>query len=272
MSAPAAAQGTYAGGAVDVGFRQFGAGPDFVLVMGQSGSMTWWDPNFLQSLAQHVRVTIFDLPAVGYSGPDTGAPPSVARYADVTAGLVDALGLRKPVLVGWGMGGEVVIDVLLRHPGLAGRAVLADTSAGGTASLPTPSPVAGELAAPSSTPAMLAHLLFPADASAAREAWLLGVASPSPDDVVPSALAAEARAQAGWWSGGAAPGELGRLALPVMVMWGTSDAVFPAVDGTQLAAAIPRDTVLTLPGEGFGALFESEGTVVPAIVSFATGS
>jgi pimeloyl-ACP methyl ester carboxylesterase len=257
------------GDAVTVAFRQFGSGPDLVLVMGQSGSMTWWQPDFLQALAQHFRVTIFDLPDVGYSGPDAGAAPSVARYADVTAGLVDALGLHHPVLLGWGMGGELVLDVLVRHAGLAAAAVLADTSAGGSGAIGTAPAVARELAAPASTTSALATLLFPSDAAAARSSWVLGTLATAPDDVVPEALSAEAAAQAGWWKAGVTPLQLNHLAARVMVIWGTDDPVFSPDDGSALAASLRHDTVLTLPGDGYAALFESEATVVPAITAFA---
>jgi pimeloyl-ACP methyl ester carboxylesterase len=255
-----------------VAFRQFGSGPDVLLVMGQSGSMTWWEPSFLQALDQHFRVTIFDLPAVGYSGPDTVTAPSIGRYADVTAGLVDALGLSSPVLLGWGMGGEVALEVLVRHPGLAARAVLADTSAGGPASLPTPPAAERELAAPSSTVALLDGLLFPGNATSERAAWLIGSRAAAPDDVVPAALADEATAQSLWWTSGATPAQLKDLGAPVMVLWGADDGVFPPADGSALAAAVPGDTVLTLPGDGYGALFASPGTVVQAITAFAQAS
>lgn len=88
-----------------IAFRRFGAGPDLLLVMGQDGSMAWWEPNLLSILAQHYRVTVFDLPGVGYSAPAL-APVSLDWLADETAGLIEALGLIEPNVLGWGLGGR----------------------------------------------------------------------------------------------------------------------------------------------------------------------
>ncbi|HVB00383.1 MAG TPA: hypothetical protein VNE42_03860, partial [Acidimicrobiales bacterium] len=39
-------------GTVKIAYRQFGSGPNLVLAMGEHGSMSWWDPTFLNTLSQ----------------------------------------------------------------------------------------------------------------------------------------------------------------------------------------------------------------------------
>lgn len=256
---------------VTVAFRQFGSGPDLVLVMGQSGSMSWWEASLLQDLTPHYRVTLFDLPGVGWSGPaPAGFTPSIEAYADVTAGLLDTLGLHRPMLVGWGMGGEVAMEVGLRHPGSASRLVLVDTSAGGPGAAPTPASVAATLASPASTPAGLGRLLFPAHDSGDRAAWLLDLLQQGPDDVVASALAGQAGAQASWWRNGASNAELSAISLPTMVVWGSADSVFPAADGSALASAIPGARAVTLAGAAYASLFQAPATFVADLQAFAS--
>jgi pimeloyl-ACP methyl ester carboxylesterase len=254
---------------VTVAFRQFGSGPDLVLVMGQSGSMSWWDANLLQDLAPHYRVTLFDLPGIGWSGATSRFTPSVEGYADVTAGLLETLAIRRPMLVGWGMGGEVAMEVGLRHPGSAARLVLVDTSAGGPAAVPTPAPAAATLASADSTPAGLAHLLFPSGDSGDRAAWLLDLLHQGPDDVVASALAAQAGAQQTWWRNGPGPAQVNAISLPTMVVWGSADGVFPAADGSALASAIPGASAVTFAGAGYASLFQDPAAFVADLMAFA---
>ena len=59
-----------------VAYRQFGSGPNLLVVMGQHGTMTWWDPQLLSQLASQFTVTIFDLPGVGYSQSLAAPPPT----------------------------------------------------------------------------------------------------------------------------------------------------------------------------------------------------
>ena len=77
--------------------------------------MSWWDPALLSDLSSHYTVTMFDLPGAGYSGP-TPSPLSLPWLADMTAGLVLTLGLSDPIVLGWGLGGEIALSLAERHP------------------------------------------------------------------------------------------------------------------------------------------------------------
>ena len=115
---------------VPVAYRSFGSGPDLLLISGQDGTLTWWGQTLLSDLSGHYRVTVFDLPGAGYSASPT-APLSVAWLADMTAGFALTVGLSDPIVLGWGLGGQVALCLAERHPGFASSLVLVDTSAGG---------------------------------------------------------------------------------------------------------------------------------------------
>lgn len=72
-------------------------------------------------IARHWRLTAFDLPWHGRSPPPSGAAPGgwrldTGRYVAAIMGVVRAAGLRKPVVLGASMSGEICLELALRHP------------------------------------------------------------------------------------------------------------------------------------------------------------
>ena len=67
------------------------------------------------------RMTAFDLPAHGRSTPPTGMGEgewrlTTDRYVEAVVAAADALGLERPVVLGCSMGGEICLELALRHP------------------------------------------------------------------------------------------------------------------------------------------------------------
>lgn len=62
------------------------------------------------------RVVALDWPGQGASAPDR-EPPRAARYAELLAGVLDALGIGTAVLVGNSIGGATAIRFAHAHPG-----------------------------------------------------------------------------------------------------------------------------------------------------------
>ena len=145
-----------------VAYRQFGSGPDLLLIMGQDGSMSWWEPSLLSVLAQHYRVTVFDLPGVGYSSPSL-QPMTIDWLADETAGLIEDLGLVHAAVLGWGLGGEVALALAERHPASEASLVLVDSSIGGPGAARPSADVRAALDDPAATPTSVAPTLFAND-------------------------------------------------------------------------------------------------------------
>ena len=98
-----------------VGYRIVGSGPPLVLVMGYAGTMEVWDPRFVDALAKHYRVVIFDNAGVGQTQA-LPAPLTIDAMADQTGALISALGLGRPDVLGWSMGGMIVQALAVRHP------------------------------------------------------------------------------------------------------------------------------------------------------------
>lgn len=268
LVAPAAPLGSpQAGAAVSLGYYQVGSGPDLMLIMGQRGSTSWWDPQLIADLAAHFRVTYFDLPGIGYSAPASGAR-SVETLADLTAGLSDELGLSAPVVLGWGLGGDVALALAERHPALVARLVLVDTSAGAAGPQAAPA-VRAALADPGRTLTEISRLFFPAGADVARQAWLARLAEISPDDVTATGVAGAAALAAALANDHALLARAPTVTAPVLLITGGKDVIVPPANAAVLASHLHHVRRLSLPGAGYASLAQDEPRVAAAVTAFA---
>lgn len=102
--------------------EEHGEGVPVVLVHGGTQSSESWRP-MIPLLAESLRVIVFDSRGHGRSTNPSGEL-TYELLADDTAALIEVLGLERPVVGGWSDGGQVALEVGLRHPGLA-RALIA---------------------------------------------------------------------------------------------------------------------------------------------------
>jgi len=261
------ANGTMPARSLSVAFRQFGSGPDLVLITGEHGSMTSWDPQVLVALGAYYRVTVFDLPGVGYTEPST-SPETVPRLADLTAGLIWSLGLSRPTVVGWGFGGEIAMSLVERHAGLVWRLVLADATAGGPKSYRPAGPVSTLLASGSATTVELSYLFFPASARLARSNWLADVGQVSSDAITAPAIEAEGSLVAQTDRTSAVAHDLGKIGIPTLIFAGSADVVVPAANSRELSRAIAHSRLIIFSGAGYASIFQYSSEFVSELTVF----
>lgn len=101
-------------GAVQLAYRDVGAGPPLVLVHGNSNSGVMWDP-VVAALAPHYRVIIPDLRGYGRSTNPTGVFSFAEAARDVIA-LLDSLGIESVRAVGNSGGAMVMLHVATAAP------------------------------------------------------------------------------------------------------------------------------------------------------------
>lgn len=103
-------------------YEEAGTGPAVVLLHGMGFDLRCWAPH-VEALAERYRVVRYDQRGYGRSPLGEGDAP-ICHALDLRA-LVEGLGLDRPVLVGWSMGGQNATEYALRYPdGLRGLAVL----------------------------------------------------------------------------------------------------------------------------------------------------
>ena len=82
----------------------------------------------LPLLALEHSPVAFDQPAHGRSG-ELDSLPSIERIAQFTGGVIERLGIERPVLLGHSLGGAVAMRYALDHPGGVRALILCSTAA-----------------------------------------------------------------------------------------------------------------------------------------------
>ncbi|MEU8301809.1 alpha/beta hydrolase [Micromonospora sp. NPDC048909] len=108
---------------INLYYETHGAGRPMVLLHGGLCSGEMFAP-ILPALAEHHQVILVDLQGHGRTA-DVDRPLDVTLMADDVAALIEHLGLQKPDVVGYSLGGGVALLVAIRHPHLVGRLVAA---------------------------------------------------------------------------------------------------------------------------------------------------
>ncbi|MHB1171893.1 MAG: alpha/beta fold hydrolase [Lacisediminihabitans sp.] len=95
-----------------------------VFVHGNVSSSLFWQPTML-ALPEHVRALAIDLRGFGNSQTlPVDATRGLRDFSDDVASVLEALGVRKAHLVGWSMGGGVVLQYLLDHAEVVSSVIL----------------------------------------------------------------------------------------------------------------------------------------------------
>ena len=94
-----------------------GDGPPVLFVHGNVSSSLFWPPLML-ALPEEYRPLAIDLRGFGDTDPEpVDATRGLRDYADDLAAVIDALDLESVHLIGWSMGGGVVLQYLVDRPG-----------------------------------------------------------------------------------------------------------------------------------------------------------
>jgi pimeloyl-ACP methyl ester carboxylesterase len=108
---------------INLYYETLGTGRPLILLHGGLGSGEMFGPT-LPALAEHHQVIAVDLQGHGRTA-DIDRPIDIRLMADDIAALIDHLGLEKPDVVGYSLGGGVAFFTAVKYPEKVGRLVMA---------------------------------------------------------------------------------------------------------------------------------------------------
>ena len=248
-----------------VGYRIVGSGPPLVMIMGYPATMEDWDPRFVDALARHYRVVIFDNAGIGDTQKLPG-PLTIDAMARQTGALIDALHLSRPAVLGWSMGGMIAQALAVLDPSQVSRLVLCATFPGTGAAVPS----ATIRALTRLEPRQVETVLFPANQAKAYNAFTAAISGypPAPE---PSAavMAAQRRAVTQWWTGKDPAGrKIAAISAPTLIADGAADWVDPVANARTLARLTPAARLVLYPDAAHAFLFQDPTQFAAVVGSF----
>ena len=251
-------------------YRRVGTGPTLVVLNGFAATKDDWDPTFLAALAGRHELVLLDNRGTGESS-DDGMSFTIGDLAADVAGLVDALGLSRPAVLGWSMGGFVAQALALSDPAKVAKLVLLSTSAGGELGVQADQEVRERLRDVSGTPreqaSRLIALLFTPERAAAVDAEFGEVVAAARAALSPDLVDRQWEAMEAWSQREKASG-VERISCPVLVATGEEDVVIPTRNASALAGAIPGAWLARFPHSGHGFMADHPVTLAGLINAF----
>ena len=212
-------------------YYESGAGSDtMLLVHGLGSNLSFWQ-YLIPYLASSAHIIAVDLPGYGLSSKED-VSGSMQDFAEILIAFMDTLKLKRVVLVGHSMGGQIAMTLALDHPERVKRLVLL-----APAGIETFTPQEAQQIKAIFTPEAIAH----ATPEMIARNVALNFANYEPDRfgwIVEQRLAlaqcpdfsayarANARSVQGMLDEPVAD-RLSRLSLPTRVLWGDSDHLIP---------------------------------------------
>ena len=258
---------------IELYYEVHGAGKPLVLISGLGYTLWQWH-RMVPYLAERFKVIVFDNRGVGQSDKPAG-PYTAQMFAADTAGLLDALGIEKAVIVGHSMGGFVAQAMALDFPQRVEKLILCSTNFGGPHHVPVTPEAMKVLSDVTSDPLTrfkngLAVSTAPGWAEENPqmiEEWVKWrVANP----IEPVHYQAQMMIGLGLMPEAAAfEDKLPRLNVPTLILFGAHDKVVPPANADLLAHKIAGSQAVIFPDAGHFFPIEIPEAASRTIMDFA---
>jgi len=246
--------------------------PAVIMIHGFGSSLHTWEA-WAQALAADYRVVRFDLPGAGLTGPDPTGDYTDQRSLVLLRALMDTLHLPRASLVGNSIGGRIAWRFAAQFPDRVDRLVLVAPDGFASAGF--------EYGKATALPALfgLMRYVLPKPLLRMTLASAYGNREALRDDVVtryhdlmlaPGVREASIRRLEQTVLEPPAPW-LQQIRAPVLLLWGAQDAIIPVSNAQDYRRALPRSTLVVLPGLGHVPQEEDPGQSLPAVAAFLAG-
>lgn len=264
---------TVTAGDVTYAYREMGpkGGVPVVFLIHLAGTMDNWDPRIIDPIAAKHHVITFSNRGVGAS---TGnVPDSIESMADDAAAFIQALGYPQVDLFGFSLGGMIAQSLVLKHPGMVRKMVLAGTGpAGGEGIQNIIGTTYYDVLRGTLTRQDPKEFLFfnrNAAGKPAARAFINRLKERATNREAPIKLGAfqtQLKAIRRW---GLSPSaDLGVITQPTLIANGDNDRMVPSVLSSDMLRRIPGSELVIYPDSGHGGIFQFHDRFVPVALEF----
>jgi len=255
-------------GDTDICYEILGTGPPLVMIMGLTANIDWWSPQLIDDLANRYRVLIFDNRGSGR----TEAPPgefTIKQFADDTAGLIEAVGIKKANVLGVSMGGMIAQELAINHPRKVDKLILCATNCGGKESIYPPREILMKLVDRGGTTRevfeRVLSLMFPQDWLDSNRDFLDAffqryIRAPATEENALRQFVATARFQT--------YERLPKIKAPTLVMTGKKDVLIPPENSRIIASRIPGAKLVEFEDAGHGFIYQCREKFLSVLEEF----
>ena len=279
-------QGVVRIGSLNVHHTHGGRGSPVLLIhgLGSAGYLEW---RFnLEAIAARHTVYAPDLPGFGRSDKPASARYGVPLFTRTLVRYLRELNLRQVAVVGTSLGGRVALELALRHRNLLTKLVLVNSLGLGRPQVQPLYPLAALPGVGEVGLRAVSHGLRHAPAAWVRRAVTrLAGASGDLDRLIDDAYIEELRRQYGaepWRAAYLATvrsimrlagshdltRRLATLDLPVLLIWGGSDPLFPVEHATRAQRLLPNSRLVVIEGAGHTVMAERPEQFNKALLEF----
>lgn len=227
---------------LDISYDDIGSGPPLVMLHGTGPGASGWS-NFrltVPAFVDRYRVIVPDLPRYGKSSKVPIRGPRLTVLAGIMADFFEAIGIREASIIGNSMGGQTAMKLAIDRPDLVRRlVVMGSPPLGPSAMSPSPSEAIrliegyykGSGPSVDKMRQLLSAMVF--DQSLITDELVEARYASSID---PEVIEAN---KGPLWEKETLEGQLGRLAAPVLIVWGQDDRAAALDIGIRMVRELP---------------------------------
>ena len=256
-------------GDMKVGYKEFGKGDPLVMIMGYGSTMNFWEQSLIVDLAKNFRVIIFDNRGINATSVGT-KELTLDQFASDTAGLLDALNIKKANILGWSMGSLIAQIIAIKNPEKVEKLILCSSYCD-IRMFPAAADVYRQLTEMSCSleehSDHLINLLFPANWLKSNQKRIEEIFYRPTGDVDPEVVQQQAKAIEKW------KGSCSLLPLmdkPTLVLTGDKDVIVPQENSVYIAKIIKNSKLIKNKNAGHGFIFQCRDKFVSNVIDFLT--
>jgi pimeloyl-ACP methyl ester carboxylesterase len=250
---------------IDIAYKMLGRGDPILLFNGASDTMDAWDQSFLRSLSSNHTVIVFDTRGIGNT--TIGSKSYIMeQLANDTAGLLDALKIKKADVLGYSLGSFAAQKFAVMHPEKINSLILVAASCGGKDGIPKPPEfikLQSDIVNKSLTNVSISREEMKSLVSASLGSGWIRLHPESVENITdfqqakpglsPDAMKNQMNTGFAWeatnWNG--ACDELAKIAKPTLVITGTDDNLYvPHANSLVIAEKIPGAWLVQIKDAG----------------------